>query len=37
MIGHGVVMECNRKMTGCLQNFGGHCIMCVLSVIEIEF
>jgi len=26
MIGHGVVMEGNRKMTGCLQNFGGHCI-----------
>jgi len=26
LIGHGVVMEGNRKMTGCLQTFGGHCI-----------
>ena len=23
-IGHGVVMEGNRKTTGCLQTFGGH-------------
>jgi len=22
--GHGVIMEGNRKMTGCLQPFGGH-------------
>ena len=29
LIGHGVVMEGNRKMTGCLQTFGGHCI-CVV-------
>jgi len=27
LIGHGVVMEGNRKMTGCLQTFGGHCII----------
>jgi len=26
LIGHGVVMEGNRKKTGCLQAFGGHCI-----------
>jgi len=26
LIGHGVVIEGNRKMTGCLQTFGGHCI-----------
>ena len=26
MIGHGVVMEGNRKMTGCLQTFGVHCL-----------
>ena len=26
LIGHGVVMEGNRKMTGCLQTFGGHCM-----------
>jgi len=25
LIGHGVVMEGNRKMTGCLQTFGGYC------------
>ena len=25
LIGHGVIMEGNRKMTGCLQTFGGHC------------
>ena len=25
MIGHGVVMESNKKMTGCLQTYGGHC------------
>jgi len=25
LIGHCVVMEVNRKMTGCLQTFGGHC------------
>jgi len=24
---HGVVIEGNRKMTGCLQTFGGHCIL----------
>jgi len=28
-IGHGVVLEGNRKMTGCLQTFGGHCIQSV--------
>ena len=27
LIGHGVVMEVNRKMTGCLQTYGGHCIV----------
>jgi len=27
LIGHGVVMEGNRKMTGCLQTFGGHCML----------
>ena len=27
MIGHGVVMEGNKKMRGCLQTFGGHCIL----------
>jgi len=27
LIGHGVVMEGNRKMRGCLQTFGGHCII----------
>ena len=26
LIGHSVVMEGNRKMTGCLQTFGSHCI-----------
>jgi len=26
VIEHSVVMEINRKMTGCLQTFGGHCI-----------
>jgi len=26
MIGHGVVMEGNKNMTGCFQTFGGHCI-----------
>jgi len=26
LIGHGVVMESIRKMTVCLQTFGGHCI-----------
>jgi len=26
LIGHSVVMKGNRKMTGCLQTFGGHCI-----------
>jgi len=29
LIGHGVVMEGNRKMPGCLQTFGGHCIQSV--------
>jgi len=28
LIWHGVVMEGNRKMTGCLQTFGGHCMSC---------
>jgi len=27
LIGHGVVMEGNRKLTGWLQTFGGHCIL----------
>jgi len=31
LIGHGVVMEGNRKKTGCLQTFGGHCML-VFSV-----
>ena len=26
LIGPGVVMEGNRKMRGCLQTFGGHCM-----------
>jgi len=26
LIGHGVVKEGHRKLTGCLQTFGGHCI-----------
>ena len=25
-MGHGVVVDGNRKMTGCLQTFGGHCM-----------
>jgi len=25
--GHGVVIEGNRKMSGCLRTFGGHCII----------
>ena len=27
LIRHGVVIEGNKKMTGCLQTFGGHCIL----------
>jgi len=27
LIEHGVVMKGNRQMTGCLQTFGGHCIL----------
>jgi len=27
LLGNGVIMEGNRKMTCCLQTFGGHCIM----------
>jgi len=29
-MGHGVIIECNRKMTGCLLTFGGHCIHAIL-------
>jgi len=29
-IQHGVVMKGNRKMIGCLQTFGGHCIWVLL-------
>jgi len=26
-IGHGDAMEGNRKILGCLQTFGGHCML----------
>ena len=32
LIGHGVVMESNRKMTGFLQTCGGHCIIVTIAV-----
>jgi len=27
LIGHAVIMNGNRTMTGCLQTFGGHCLV----------
>jgi len=36
LIGHGVVMEGNRKMTGCLQTFGGHCKWLYIITLEKE-
>ena len=32
-IGLAVIMEDKRKMTGCLQTFGGHCKYTVLYVV----
>jgi len=34
MIGHCVVIEGNRKMTGCLQTFCGHCINVSFNQLE---
>ena len=36
LIGHGVVMEGNRKMSGCLQTFGWHCIYVVHSSFKLK-
>jgi len=34
LIGHGVVMEGNWKMTGCLETFGGHCSVLLKTIIR---
>jgi len=31
LIGHGVILEGSRKMTGCLQTSGGQCIAMLLQ------